>query len=63
MKSNALFLIMLSSLCYSIHYVLFQIAMDSSSYNSTINYFEISLILIGVFYSYLNDIVLIFHIQ
>lgn len=47
-KFKALLLMTLSSLCYAIYFVLFDVAIRYSSYNSCIFWYQVGLLLIGI---------------
>lgn len=47
-KWKALLLMALSSLCYAIYFVLFDVAVRHSSYNSCVFWYQIGLLLIGI---------------
>ncbi len=47
-KFKALALMILSSLCYSIYYILFDVAIRNSEYNSCAFWFQIGLVILGI---------------
>jgi drug/metabolite transporter (DMT)-like permease len=47
-KILALVLMLMSSFCSALYYILFEIAMKNSSYNSTVFWYQIGLLLIGI---------------